>query len=164
MTTNGDPRDCVMIERSFAAPIALLWKMWTDPEHFKVWYGPQGASIPVARFDLRVGGERFVGMEMTTPNGAIRMWFTGEHVEVAEPRRLTYTEAMSDENGNVQPPASMGMPEGHPSNTQVRVELDESDGHTQMRLTHEGIPSDSPGATGWNMALDKLADYVKQQS
>ena len=164
MTTKGDPRDCVMIERNFAAPIGLLWEMWTDPEHFKAWYGPQGASIPVARFDLRVGGERFVGMEMTTPNGAMRMWFTGEHVEVTEPRRLAYTEAMSDENGNVRSGASMGMPEGHPTNTEVRVELDESDGRTHMRLTHEGIPRDSPGAMGWNMAFDKLAEYVKQQS
>jgi hypothetical protein len=26
--------------------------------------------------------------------------------------------------------------------------------------SHVGIPSDSPGATGWTMALDKLAAYV----
>jgi uncharacterized protein YndB with AHSA1/START domain len=163
MNTDPDPHDCVMIERSFAAPISLLWKMWTDPEHFKAWYGPHGASIPVARFDLRVGGERFVGMEMTTPNGPMRMWFTGEHVEITEPRRLAYTEAMSDEHGNVQSPTDMGMPEGHPGNTRVRVELGELDGRTQVRLTHEGIPGDSPGAMGWNMALDKLATYVSQQ-
>ena len=53
--TQDDLQDSVVIERSFAAPIALVWKMWTDPEHFKAWYGPQGATIPVARFDVRVG-------------------------------------------------------------------------------------------------------------
>jgi len=30
-----------------------------------------------------------------------------------------------------------------------------------MVLTHAGIPSDSPGAIGWTMALDKLAALVK---
>ena len=163
MTQANDFQDSVVIERSFAAPIALIWKMWTDPEHFKAWYGPQGATIPVARFDVRVGGSRFVGMEMTTPNGPMRMWFTGEHLEVAEPDRLVYTEAMSDEDGNVQSPAAMGMPEGHPTTTEVRVALEQVDDKTRMVLTHAGIPSDSPGAMGWNMALDRLATYVGQQ-
>jgi uncharacterized protein YndB with AHSA1/START domain len=164
MTTDSGPRDGVSIDRSFAAPIGLVWKMWTDPEHFKAWYGPPGANITVANFDLRVGGTRFVGMEMTTPNGPMRMWFIGEHVTFAEPRQLAYTEAMSDENGNAQSPASRGMPEGHPAITQVKVELDEADGNTRMRLTHEGIPADSPGATAWTVALDKLATYLHQQS
>jgi hypothetical protein len=31
-----------------------------------------------------------------------------------------------------------------------------------MVLTHTGIPSDSPGAAGWAMALDKLAHRVRQ--
>ena len=138
--------------------------MWTDAEHFKAWYGPHGATIPVARFDVRVGGSRFVGMEMITPNGPMRMWFTGEHVEVAEPHALAYTEAMSDEDGNVQAPAAMGMPDGHPTTTEVRVALQQVNDGTRMVLTHAGIPSDSPGAVGWNMAFDKLATYVRQQS
>jgi uncharacterized protein YndB with AHSA1/START domain len=153
-----------VIERSFVAPIALVWKMWTDPEHFKAWYGPQGATIPVARFDVRVGGSRFVGMEVTTPNGPMRMWFTGEHLEVVEPDRLVYTEAMSDEDGNLQAPEAMGMPIGHPASTEVRVALARVDDQTRMVLTHVGIPSDSPGAMGWNMAFDKLATYVSRQS
>ena len=48
---NGSP-DAVVIERSFDAPVDLIWKMWTDPEHFKAWYGPDGASIPVAKMDV----------------------------------------------------------------------------------------------------------------
>jgi hypothetical protein len=30
-----------------------------------------------------------------------------------------------------------------------------------MVMTHTGIPEDSPGAAGWEMALDKLAIYVE---
>ena len=163
MTDTNDSANAVVIERSFNAPIGLIWKMWTDPEHFKAWYGPHGATIPVAKFDLSVGGSRFVGMEMTTPNGPMRMWFTGEHLVVDEPERLVYTESMSDEDGNMQSPASVGMPEGHPTTTEVRVALEAADARTRMVLTHAGSPSESPGAMGWNMAIDKLATYVDAQ-
>ena len=50
--------------------------MWTDPTHFAGWYGPAGASIPIANMDVRVGGKRLVCMVMETPNGTRRMWFT----------------------------------------------------------------------------------------
>ena len=163
MKDKNDNPNSVVIERSFNAPVGLIWKMWTDPDHFKAWYGPQGATIPVAKLDVRVGGKRLVCMEMTTPNGPMRMWFTGEHLVVTKPERLDYTESMSDENGNVQSPSEMGMPEGHPTTTEVRVELQETDDRTKMVLTHVGIPSDSPGAMGWNMAFDKLATYVAAQ-
>ena len=29
--------DAVEIERTFDAPVDLIWKMWTDPEHFSAW-------------------------------------------------------------------------------------------------------------------------------
>jgi uncharacterized protein YndB with AHSA1/START domain len=164
MTTSDDHANSVVIERTFKAPIDLIWKMWSDPEHFKAWYGPQGASIPVAEFDVRVGGRRFVGMEMNTPNGAMQMWFIGEHLEVNEPNLLAYSESMSDENGSVQSPSSMGMPEGHPTTTEVRVDLVVTADHTRMVLTHIGIPAGSPGEMGWNMAFDKLATYVGAQA
>ena len=44
--------------------------------------------------------------------------------------------------------------------TEVRVDLEDLGGRTKMVLTHVGIPADSPGATGWTMALDKLAAHV----
>jgi uncharacterized protein YndB with AHSA1/START domain len=160
---SGDPSS-VVIERLFEAPVDLIWKMWTEAEHFKQWYGPNGASIPIAKMDVRVGGRRLVCMEMQTPNGAMQMWFTGEYREVVPAKRLVYTESMSDENGNVVSAADMGMPKGHPDTTEVIVELEDVGGHTKMIMTHAGIPADSPGAAGWGMAFDKLTAYVEAQS
>ena len=40
--------------------------------------------------------------------------------------------------------------------TEVIVELENLDGKTRMVMTHVGVPADSPGAMGWNMAIDKL--------
>ena len=160
MTNSENSENAVVIERSFDAPIELLWQMWTDPEHFAAWYGPMGASIPVANMDVQVGGRRHLCMEMTTPNGTMQMWFVGEYVEVESPTRLVYTEAHADADGNVVAPAAMGMPEGHPESTTVIVELERVDDTTKMTMTHEGVPAESPGAMGWNMAFDKLVDHV----
>ena len=164
MTDNEASKQAVRIERSFDAPVDLIWQMWTDPEHFAVWYGPDGATIPVAKMDVRVGGSRLVCMEVQTPKGAVQMWFTGEYREVVANERLVYTESMSDANGNVVSPSDMGMPEGHPVTTEVRVELENVGGRTRLVLTHAGIQADSPGAAGWTMALDKLAAYLRRMA
>ena len=163
MTDKGEPREAVVIERIFDAPVELIWQMWTDAEHFKAWYGPDGATIPVAKMDVRVGGTRLVCMEMQTPNGPMQMWFTGEYLVVVENTRLVYTEAMSDENGNVSMPSELGMPEGHPMTTEVRVDLEDVGGRTRMVMTHAGVPPDSPGASGWAMAFDKLAAAIQRE-
>ena len=161
MTNRIGSQDAVTIDRSFSAPVELIWQMWTDPEHFAAWYGPDGATIPIAKMDVRVGGTRLVCMEVQTPAGPMRMWFTGEYREVIENQRLVYTESMSDENGNVLSPDELGMPAGHPITTEVRVELEEVGDRTKMVMTHAGVPGDSPGATGWTMAFDKLAAHVE---
>jgi uncharacterized protein YndB with AHSA1/START domain len=158
--TDGIATKDVVLERTFDAPVAVVWSMWTHPEHFKAWYGPTGASIPVAELDVRVGGRRLVCMELGTPGGPMKMWFTGEHREVVEGRRLVYTESMCDEDGNVVSPADVGMPADHPTTTEVTVELSDLQGRTRMVLTHAGIPADSPGAAGWTMALDKLTVLI----
>ena len=144
-----NPTPAVVIERTFEAPVELIWKLWTEPEHFKAWYGPEGASIPVAKVDLRVGGQRLISMEAQTPNGPMQMWFSGEYRALDEHRLLVYTEAVSDENGK----AMSDM-------TEVRVEFEDLGDRTRLVLTHVGIPAESPGAVGWNAALAKLAAYA----
>jgi uncharacterized protein YndB with AHSA1/START domain len=142
-----DMLDAVHLTRTFDAPRTVLWRMWTDPDEFAAWYGPDGATVEVEEMDLRPGGRRLVVMEVETPGGPRRMAFVGEFREVVEPRRLVYTESTA----------------GHPE-TEVEVELHEEDGRTTVVLTHHGIPAGSPGAAGWAMALDHLAERVAAQS
>ncbi len=145
-----DTTDAVRIERDYAAPIDLVWRMWTEAEHFAAWYGPTGASIPVCEMDVEVGGRRFVEMAMTTPDGnEMRMHFVGEFVEISPTTRLVYTEAMADADGAPQSPP-----------TEVTVELRADGDRTHVTLVHAGVPAGSPGEMGWNMALDKLADHL----
>ena len=150
----------VTLERTLDAPIDLVWQMWTDADHFAAWYGPTGATVPVIEMDVRIGGTRHFCIEMQTPDGESRMWFVGEYRVIDPPTRLVYTESMSDPDGNRVSPEAMGMPGGHPEITEVTVELSDLDGRTRMVMTHAGIPADSPGAMGWNMALDKLEAHL----
>lgn len=143
--------DAVVIERVVDAPIELVWQMWTEAEHFGAWYGPPGASIPVVEMDVRVGGIRRICMEMQTPDGTMSMWFAGEYVEVHAPERLVYTEVMTDADANPMSPV-----------TTVTVELRTVGTGTAMVMTHAGVPSDSPGAQGWEMAFDKLEAHLAQ--
>jgi uncharacterized protein YndB with AHSA1/START domain len=160
MTEPSDPHNSVVIERIFEAPAELIWQMWTVPDLFAQWYGPDSATIPVAKMDIRVGGRRLVRMDVQTPDGAMSMWFTGRYLEVVENARLVYTESIADENGNVLPPSQIGMPDDHPTTTEVHVQLQAIGGRTKMVLTHVGIPEGSPGASGWTMAFDKLTALI----
>lgn len=150
----------VEIERVFEVPIADVWQMWTDPELFKSWYGPNGMSVPVAHMDLRVGGTRKVCMEMMSAERSMSMWFIGVYKEVEEPTRLVYTESMCEEDGTLIPPQAMGMPEGHPDITEVIVNLSEVDGRTKMKMVHVGVPEGTAGEGGWNQAFDKLSSHL----
>lgn len=152
--TTDRTTDRVIIERTLDAAPELVWRMWTDPEHFAAWYGPPGARIPIAEMDVRVGGRRLVGMEMDTPNGPMRMWFTGEFRTVEAPTVLVYSDLLADEAGQALPASA--LPAGHPSETEVRVQLQDADGATRMVMTHAGVAADSPGAAGWQMAFDSL--------
>lgn len=158
MSDSSMSGDAIVIERLVDAPIALVWQMWTDAEHFKNWYGPEGFTVPVAEIDARVGGKRLVCMEMQTPEGSRQMWTAGEHTEIVPNEHLVYTESPSNENGEI----TMFNDDGQPFVTTVTVQLEAVGGQTKMVMTHAGMPSDAQGANmGWNQAFGKLATYIK---
>lgn len=44
------------ISRLLNAPRELVYKVWTDPEHIKHWWGPQGFTNTIDEMDVREGG------------------------------------------------------------------------------------------------------------
>ncbi len=46
----------IVISRVLAAPRALVWQAWTDPQHVVKWWGPRGFSDTTKKHDFRVGG------------------------------------------------------------------------------------------------------------
>ena len=159
MNNSAISSDAIVIELFFDAPIEAVWRLWTQPDAFKKWYGPTGFSVPVAEMDVRVGGKHLFCME--TPDSSMKMWSTGEYLEVVPNQRLVYTDSIADEHGNIVSPTAMGMKDDYPATTEVTVILETVDGKTKMTVRHAGVPADEQGASaGWTQAFDKLANYL----
>jgi len=47
----------IVTTRIFNAPRQLVYKAWTDPDHLKNWWGPNGFTNTFHTFDLRAGGK-----------------------------------------------------------------------------------------------------------
>ncbi|HSK03820.1 MAG TPA: SRPBCC family protein [Kofleriaceae bacterium] len=79
----------IAMTRAFDAPRALVWEMFTRPEHVRQWWGCKHVEVTVCEIDLRVGGAyRFSGRG---PDGA-EVPFRGVYREIVAPERMVYTE------------------------------------------------------------------------
>lgn len=157
MNNSSRVNNAIVIERTFNAPAAVVWRLWTEAKEFPKWYGPQGFTVPVVEMDVRIGGRRLICM--MSPDGNMKIWTTGEYTEIVPHERLVYTDCPSDEHGNVLSPAALGMSDDtRPMVTEVRVQLEEIEGQTKMVMTHRGLPAGDQGArAGWEQAFAKMA-------
>lgn len=139
----------IEVTRTFEAPLELLWKAWTEPEHFMQWYGPKGFTAPTCEIDLHEGGRHL--WSMLSPDGR-QMYFTGIYKEVAPMERLVYTDSPSDAEGN-----PIGMGDGMPDSMEVTVTFDHAEGKTTVTVSHMGYgPGAEYAGMGWEQAFDKL--------
>lgn len=44
------------ISRTFDAPVELVWKVLTTPEHISVWWGPAGFTNTIRKMEVKEGG------------------------------------------------------------------------------------------------------------
>ena len=54
----------IIMSRTFDAPLALVWKVWTEKEHVAYWFGPREDN-EVVEYDVRTGGKWRVISTMT---------------------------------------------------------------------------------------------------
>lgn len=45
------------LERLLNAPVELVWEVWTNPDHIKNWWGPNGFTNTITKMDIRSGGD-----------------------------------------------------------------------------------------------------------
>lgn len=156
--------ESIVIERIFDAPPALVWKAWTDPEHFMRWWGPQHFTSPVCQMDLRVGGKYLYCME--SPDGQ-RYFSTGIYQEVIPNQRLVYTDNFADADGNIVPMSYYNMGDDTIHDMRIIITLEDVDGKTKMTMTQIAAPTTDSHATsdmaimGWNQSFDKLAETLR---
>lgn len=72
--------------RILDAPRDLVWEVWTNPEHIKEWWGPNGFSLTTKSMNVRTGE-----LWDFTMHGMGRDWDNKiEYVEVKKPSLLSY--------------------------------------------------------------------------
>ncbi|HEU4718682.1 MAG TPA: SRPBCC family protein [Bacteroidia bacterium] len=83
--------------RLLNAPRELVWEVWTDPEHIKNWWGPNGFSLTHKNMEVKPGGEwrfMFHGPDgRNYPNKIV-------YVEVVKPERIVYEHS---DDGDTEP-------------------------------------------------------------
>ncbi len=146
----------LVITRTFDAPRALVWLAWTDPEHVKQWWGPQGFHNETCKADLRVGGN--FRLEMRAPDGNVYPC-VGTFREIVEPERIVYEGEATEGH-----PCGAGIP---PRAT-VTVRFAEQDGKTHLTLhtrfasaERKQAAADARFVISWQEALDRLADSLR---
>lgn len=144
----------IVLARVFDAPRALVFKMWTDPDHAMKWFGPKGFTCTLHEMNVRVGGRwRF---DMKAPNGKVypnRI----EYLEIVPNERLVFDHGEDIDND--------------PNRFRVTITFDEqADKKTVLTLRQLHPTKEQRDAKlGFGavelgyQTLDKLADHLRTQ-
>lgn len=145
ITTSG--RELIII-RVFDAPQSLVFKAWTQPEHFARWLGPKDFTTIACQMNVKLGG--IYRACIRSPEGK-EHWMQGVYREIIEPERLVFTFAWEDEDRQPK------------HETLVTVTFTEQGSQTLMtfhQAIFESVESRDAHNTGWSECFDRLAVYL----
>jgi len=114
MITKNLP-ETIVIERTFKAPVARVWKALTDADEMRQWY------FDLKEFKPQVGFE----FEFVVEHGGNTYHHLCKITEVVPPQKLAHTWRYK----------------GHPGNSLVTFELFPEGDQTRLKLTHSGMES-----------------------
>jgi len=154
------------LERTFDAPLALMWEVYTQERHLKRWWGPKGFTWVDGKLDFRPGGTFHYGMR--APTGDV-MWGLFEYREIEPMKRIVFTNGFSNAQGGI---ARAPFAAGFPLRVLNDVRFLESAGKTTLAMS--GTPFEAPEGEreffrsmfpsmqqGFTGTLDQLDEYAK---
>jgi uncharacterized protein YndB with AHSA1/START domain len=137
------------ISRTIPAPVALVFKAWTDPELLARWFSPGSMKVTVHDLEAKVGGQYRVEMHGETSYTAF-----GEYLEIVKDKRIVMTWQWKE--------AMEGV--GDAAGSILTAEFDAVGGGTEVRLTHdrlESAKSVEEHSNGWMGCLENLATRIE---
>lgn len=156
-----------VINRTFDAPIDLMFEMWTDPKHFSQWLAPTGFTMSFLRADIKEGGSTFYYMSNA---GQSELYGRAQYLEISRPRRIVYTQQFCDEHENIsRHPLAPVWPETALTTVELVAETEDT---TRVTVTWEPygdftreelevfIKARGGMTLGWTGSFDKLEDYL----
>jgi uncharacterized protein YndB with AHSA1/START domain len=113
MTTKIQLAEAVVIERTFNAPVARVWKALTDVEEMRLWYFELNEFRPEPGFEF----------EFTFEHEGVKYHHLCKITEVIPQEKLAYTWRY----------------EGHEGDSLVTFQLFAEGERTRLKLTHKGL-------------------------
>jgi uncharacterized protein YndB with AHSA1/START domain len=145
VTSESDPtRPVARLVRHLHATPEQVFDAWLDADGLKQWMCPSGGTVSLAEIDPRHGGRFRVVMSVDGEDHD----HTGEYRELRRPDRLVFSWVS---------PATKGE-------SLVTVDLQRSNGQTELILTHELLPDDATTAkhvAGWGEILERLKTKLR---
>ena len=141
--------DELLITRIFDAPVALVFRIWEQPEHMQRWLGPEAFTCAKLEYDFRPGGKWRARIDSTSYGES---WMGGQFREIEKNKRIVYSFTWED--GRDQP----GM------DTLVTVTFTEQDGKT-IQSFHQSpfisVEARDSHIGGWNSCFNREQSYVE---
>lgn len=138
-----DERPVLHLNRVFQASRERVFSAFVETDQMARWWGPEGCTVPEAEIDARPGGAYALHMQM--PDGNVHN-LSGVFREVVRPEKLVYTWIWG--HGDFE-----GI------ETLVTLEFADQGGATEVRLTHQMLPSETAcdlHQGGWSSSFDCL--------
>lgn len=130
-SATAEQRELVLeIDREFAAPPMLVWRLWSDLEHMARWHGPEGYVLLHSESDFRRGGK---WRRCMSSGPGHEHWISGEYLEIDEPNRLSFTYINAHDG--FETVVTMDFSESAPGRTRMQfrqtpfISREERDGH-----------------------------------
>ncbi len=135
----------LVIEREFDAPRELVFKLWSEPQHRAMWWGPEGHGLDDFSMDFRVGGAWSVTIQ--NPDGSTAQMY-GVFNEIIAPSRLCFTYHFDE----------VGI------HSTVEIDFVVRDAHTVMHFRQSPFPSEAEKAShnwGWSSSFIQFTAYLQ---
>ncbi len=152
----------ITLERTYRAPIADVWELWTTKDGIESFWGPDGFDVTVQSIDLRVGGELRYTMNARRPE--MIAFMAQNKMPASTPHKLTYTEIDRNKRLRYLQLADF-IPEVAPYDVDTVVELDETAAGVKMTITFDAMHDEiwtKRAVMGLESELDKLGKLLSR--
>ncbi len=155
-----------VLERTFKAPLALVWAALSQAEHLSHWMSPAGMKPGRCTIEFREGG--IYHYEILPPNGP-SFWGRWIFTEIIDQELIANHVSFSDEGCGI---TKHPMSSDWPLETYSKVQFSLVEGGTLIRLTWSALGSDPVAlkqfddarpnmAQGWGGTMDQLAAHLE---
>ncbi len=148
MAATAAPGATVVVRRTFKAPVAKVFRAWSDPSMATRWsWGPEFDTVAIDLSCQTGGVWRQHIHDRTT---GVNWYFDGVFQEVVPNRKLVHTFHFTNDRGYDEPPSL------------VTIEFTERGGSTDVALTHTQLSEAKVRETneGWIAIFDAMDGLV----